>query len=200
VTAGQDRLSAILLKSPVLHPLLDRWSAIALPDAWLSGSLPAQIYWNAHFGFPSDHGLADIDLIYHDLADLSESSERVAEDRVRGSFPDVSLKIDAKNQARVHLWYMERFGRSIPPYRSIAHALSTFPTTSAVAVRPASDGLELLAPFGLDDLLSGTVRANKAQITRSIYDAKLDRWRRYWPDLSYLPWESARASGVTDAA
>src|SRR4029077_1290893 len=46
-------------------------------------------------------------------------------------------------------------------------------------------------PFGLDDLFGLVVRPNKRQITRAIYEAKVDRWRPIWPRLTYLPWEEA---------
>jgi hypothetical protein len=51
--------------------------------------------------------------------------------------------------------------------------------------------LECCAPFGLDDLFGLLVRPNKRQITRAIYEAKVDRWRPIWPRLTYLPWEEA---------
>lgn len=37
--------------------------------------------------------------------------------------------------------------------------------------------------------MSGTVRANKKQITQEIYEAKVARWIKFWPDLNVVPWE-----------
>ena len=89
----------------------------------------------------------------------------------------------------MHIWYEARFGRAIQPYRSIADAVATFPTTAtAIAVRPSFEYLEIVAPFGLDDLFTGVVRPNKALATRDVYENKIARWRRIWPDLTYLPW------------
>ena len=46
----------------------------------------------------------------------------------------------------------------------------------------------MFAPFGLADLFGLVVRANRVQITPAIYQAKVARWRRCWPDLTVLPW------------
>ncbi|MES2452021.1 MAG: nucleotidyltransferase family protein [Pseudomonadota bacterium] len=109
--------------------------------------------------------------------------------RVRKLYPDVPIHIDAKNEARVHIWYEAKFGQPILPYQSIQHAISTFPTTaSAVALRRIGAELQIFAPYGLDDLLSCTVRANKAQITQSTYDRKVERWRRVWLNLKITAW------------
>lgn len=182
-------LRAIVAGSPILSPILNRWSSIELPDCWLSGSAIAQTAWNAAFGLSPEYGLADIDLVYFNAADLSEEGEARQAVRVRALFPDVPLWIDAKNEARVHLWYEAKFGYPIAPYQSSEQAISTFPTTAgAVAIRPNATGLSIFAPFGLDDLLSCTVRPNKAQITQTIYNAKIARWRSCWPALRIIDW------------
>src|SRR4029077_1736826 len=114
------------------------------------------------------------------------------ERRVRNLFQHLPIKLDVKNEARVHLWYEDRFGYAIKPYSSSADAIATFPTTAtAVGVRQVCGKLECCAPFGLDDLFSLVVRPNKRQITRAIYEAKVDRWRSIWPLLTFLPGEEA---------
>jgi hypothetical protein len=39
------------------------------------------------------------------------------------------------------------------------------------------------------------VRPNKAQITRSIYEAKLTRWQSFWPQLHIIDWEDVGGEG-----
>jgi hypothetical protein len=99
------------------------------------------------------------------------------------------MRIDVKNEARVHLWYEAKFGYAIRPYASVADAITTFPTTAtAVGLRPGPEGLAVFAPYGLADLLGLIVRPNKRQITRSIYEAKVTRWTSVWPGLKVVPW------------
>ena len=132
----------------------------------------------------------DVDLIYFDDHDLSLDAEAGHERRLRDLFGHLAIKLDVKNEARVHLWYQERFGYAIAPYRSSADAIATFPTTAtAVGVRRVHDEFECCAPFGLADLCGLVVRPNKRQITRAIYEAKTERWRSIWPSLTILPWD-----------
>jgi uncharacterized protein len=46
-------------------------------------------------------------------------------------FADVAVRVDVKNEARIHLWYERRFGTRIEPYRSSADAISTIGSSSA---------------------------------------------------------------------
>ena len=91
----------------------------------------------------------------------------------------------------MHLWYADKFGKALAPYGSTEHAISTFPTTATcVGVRPDGDGLAVVAPFGLSDLLGLIVRPNKTQISQAVYDAKVARWRPLWPGLTFLAWDA----------
>src|SRR5215813_6025654 len=77
------RLETIVRSSPILSTVLERWSSIALPDCWLSGSVIAQTAWNYALNLPCHHGLADIDLVYFDANDLSAEAETRHAARVR---------------------------------------------------------------------------------------------------------------------
>lgn len=183
------KLGALILASPILAPILRDWSAIALPDCWLVAGALAQTVWNASFGFAPGHGISDIDLVYFDVADLSETAEAHHAARIHRLFHELPVRIDVKNEARVHLWYGAKFGYEIQPYASTEDAIGSFPTTAtALGVRPGASGLSIRAPFGLSDLFHLVVRPNKRQITRPIYEAKISRWKDLWPHLTYLSW------------
>ena len=188
----QNDLEIALRQNMWLVEILERFGEIVLPDCWLVAGAIAQTIWNLRCEQPAEFGLKDVDLIYFDEQDLSFESEASHERRLRDLFQHLPIKLDVKNEARVHLWYEDRFGYAIKPYSSSAAAIATFPTTAtAVGVRRICGRLECCAPFGLDDLFGLVVRPNKRQITRAIYEAKVDRWRPIWPRLTYLPWEEA---------
>jgi hypothetical protein len=189
-------LEIALRQNRWLAEILERFEEIGLPDSWLVAGSIAQTIWNLGCGQTAEFGIKDVDLIYFDQQDLSLEAEIAHERRLRDLFRRLPIKLDVKNEARVHLWYEERFGYSIKPYLSSADAIATCPTTAtAVGVRRICGKLECCAPFGFDDLLSLVVRPNKRQITRAIYNAKLDRWRLNWPQLVFLPWEEMDPSG-----
>ncbi|MDA0271420.1 MAG: nucleotidyltransferase family protein [Chloroflexi bacterium] len=128
----------------------------------------------------------DIDLAFFDEADLSVEREDAIESELRRLAP--GLPFEARNQARVHLWYEEHFGEPIEPYRSLGHAISTWPeTATSVACRlRADDSIEVIAPLGLDDLFAGILRRNPAQVTETRFRERLARWAyidERWPSV-----------------
>ncbi len=159
-----------------------------LTDYYLGAGCIAQTVWNYQNGNPPMHGIDDIDFVYYD-GDLSQEAENAVADAVRTRFADCPLRIDVKNEARVHIWYRDHFGYDIAPYDSLESAINTWPTTAtAVGIRLTGGGLRVYAPYGLDDLFSQIVRPNKTQITREIYEKKVSRWVRNWPSLTVIPW------------
>jgi hypothetical protein len=151
----------------------------------------AQTVWNLAFGKPPEFGIKDVDLIYFDAQDLSREAEANNELRLQNLFGKLPIKLDVKNEARVHLWYESAFGYPIAPYSSTTEAIETFPTTAtAVGVRRRAGEFECCAPFGLDDLFHLVIRPNKRQITQTIYEAKINRWRPIWPDLTIISWNA----------
>lgn len=183
-------LQAIVSQSPLLAAVLGHWDRIALPDCWLVAGAITQTVWNSTFGLPYAYGINDIDIVYFDAADLSEEAEARHSARIREAFSGLPVWIDVKNEARVHLWYETKFGYPVEPYISTADAIATFPTTAtAIGLRPGPTGLELCAPFGLSDLFGAIVRPNKTQITREIYERKVNRWISVWPRLEIIDWD-----------
>ncbi len=184
-----DKLNNALHANPILVEVLEGWDDIALPNSWVVAGAVVQTYWNTVHEFPPLHGISDIDLIYFDPDDLSETSEAHHAARIAELFSDSEVRFDVKNEARVHLWYEAKFGYSIEPYPSSESAIDTFPTTAGcIGIRPQGDALEAYATFGFSDLLNLVVRPNRRQITRQIYAAKTARWRQLWPLIEVFDW------------
>jgi hypothetical protein len=184
-----EHLEAALAQNRSLAELLARFDEIGLPDGWLVAGAIAQTVWNLAFARAAEFGVKDVDLVYFDAQDLSPEAEAAQERRLRDLFRHLPIKLDVKNEARVHLWYEARFGYPIAPYSSTEDAITSFPTTAtAVGVRRRAGRSECCAPFGLDDLFGLVVRPNQRQINRAIYQAKTERWRSVWPQLTFVPW------------
>ena len=192
----ETQLTALLRHSPIFEGIAAHADDIQLPDWHVCAGAVAQTIWNDAHGLALCHGIDDVDLIYFDEQDLSEAAEAAAQGRLSRLFEPLGVRFDVKNEARVHLWYESRFGKAIAPYRSIADAVSSFPTTAtAIAVRYEDGWRPNCAPFGLDDLLNLVVRPNRRMVTPDVYEAKIARWRRHWPRLTYLPWEESAEGG-----
>jgi hypothetical protein len=184
-----ERLEAALRRHETLWQIVGCLENIGLPDCWLVAGAVAQTVWNIALGRPAQSGIKDADVVYFDAENLSAEAEAEEEARLRDRCGQLGLKLDVKNEARVHLWYEEKFGYPIPPYQSTAAAIATFPTTATPSACGVTvDNLSAAHRFGLDDLFDLIVRPNKVQITPAIYDAKVARWRAEWPQLTFLTW------------
>jgi uncharacterized protein len=189
VIRHQRALRRLLLRSPLVSAALGAVAELAPPDWWLGAGAVAQTVWNDAHGFDPTHGIRDLDVIYFDPDDLTKAGEEHVERALRDALPNVTAGIDVTNEARVHLWYEERFGRPLAPYRSATHAILTWPTTAtSVGVKLVDQRLTVCAPFGLRDLFTLTVRPNKTLVTREVYESKASRWAETWPKLSVVPW------------
>ena len=67
--------------------------------------------------------------------------------------------------------------------------LDSWPTTAtSIGVKTNNGVLEYYATFELDDILNLVVRPNKEQITKEIYENKVERWKKCWPKLKIIEW------------
>src|SRR5260370_38768863 len=123
-------LEIALRQNMWLGEILERFEEIVLPDSWLVAGAIAQTIWNLRCEQPAAFGLKDVDLIYFDEQDLSFEAEASHERRLRDLFQHVPIKLDVKNEARVHLWYEARFGDGIKPYSSSVDRIATVPSTA----------------------------------------------------------------------
>ncbi len=177
--AREEELTDLLRPSSWFMALLDHASAVAAPEWWIGAGAVRDLVWDERFGDGFDPAnVRDVDVPFFDAADLSKERDRSVEEALKEREPNVVW--DAKNQAAVHLWYPARFGIEVDPLHSVAEAVATWPeTATCVAVRLTDTRhLEVLAPYGLDDLLDGIWRTNPVRVTA---DEALSRLRRKDP-------------------
>jgi len=184
-------LEKILNKSDVVREVLRRAPQLGLPNWYLGAGCIAQTVWNLQHGFDPAHGINDCDLVYFDSSFLTYEAEDAHIQEGKAVFKDIPIRVEIVNEARVHLWYEKHFGYKIAPYESAEGAINTWPTTAtSIGVRYEQGAFHVYAPYGLNDLFSMTVRANKTQITKEIYLKKVERWVKIWPKLTVMPWNA----------
>ncbi len=177
---------------PTVAAVLDRAPALGVGEWELTAGLLFQTAWNGLTGRPPGTGIRDADLFYWD-ADVSWEAEDAVIRRGAEVFADLPVPVEIRNQARVHLWYADRFGTAAPPpFRSCTDAVDAFAAVCcAVAVTVRDGRPRAYAPYGLDDLLGLVVRPNRASpAPREVYETKAARWSAVWPELTVLPWGS----------
>lgn len=139
--------------------------------------------WDRLSGFRTFGPEDDLDLVFFDPRDPRPERDRALDAALREGAPGRLWQV--RNQARMHARHGDR------PYRSLEEALAHWlETATGVGVRlQADDRLSLVAPWGLDDLLSLTLRPTPSGRARlAAYLARIDAkgWRRRWPGLRVL--------------
>lgn len=163
-------------------------------EVWIGAGAVAAMMWNTVHGYPDGYGIHDVDVVYFG-PDQSADAEHDMVQQVTARLYACPFPVDVKNQARVHLWYPQRFGHGIRAYTCLEDAVASWPTTAtAVAVRAEGADVDVLAPFGLHDLGNLTVRANRVQVPRQIFEDKAARWSRLWPRLTVRTWADGLGS------
>ena len=180
-------LAAILQSSIWFERVLRTVRAVGKSECWVGAGADRDLVWDSRYGSGFEPSrVKDVDVVYFDAEDLRTDTERTVEHQLRAVLPEVPWEV--ANQAAVHLWYPQRFGVTVPPLTSLVDAVGTWPEyATAVAVRISRSGfLDVVAPFGLDDLLDGIWRWNPRRAT---LDEALSRLRRKsvpvrWPGVS----------------
>ncbi len=163
---------------------------IGLRNYYIGAGVVAQSVWNNISGYPLDNGISDIDIVYFDDTHMKEQDEKKIKNEIENYLDEFPLWIDLKNQARVHIWYEEKFGYAIKPYTSLEDAINSWPTTAtSLGLRRDKNGdWVIYAPFGVKDIFGMRIKANTRQITEEIYMSKVKKWTKKWPKLSFEPW------------
>jgi len=191
--ALEDQVLSAVLADPVCRGLLEGMPRLGLDDWYLTAGAVFQNVWNARTGRDPGHGIKDYDVFYFDADDLSWEAEdrviRTAEGLVAG----LRATVEIRNQARVHLWYEQKFGKSIRPFRSAGDGIKSFAsTTCSVGITVRNGHYEVFAPYGLDDTANLHLRPNPVMAPRAVYEQKVREYSERWPELSHEPWPGMR--------
>jgi hypothetical protein len=183
---------AAALRNPVNATIADECFRMALPDAWIVSGCLVQTVWNVLTSRPPDHGIADYDIFYFD-PDTSWQAEDAVIRELQGRLAKLDVKIELRNQARVHLWYPQKHGLPYPALRCSTEGIDRFLTQNTqVGIRRTAAGFDVYAPHGFDDIAGMIVRPNPGpNFSAANYAAKARRWKMLWPELTVLAPEAA---------
>lgn len=184
---GKDEFLAHALQNPVNGAILDELPRLALPDAWLVSGCLAQTVWNVLTGRTIDHGISDYDAFYFD-PDTSWEAEDTVIRKLQARLDHLRVKIETRNQARVHLWYPAKHGLPYPPLSCSTDGIDRFLTQNTqVGVRRTNSGFDVYAPHGFDDVAGLIARPNPGpNFSATNYAAKAARWKGLWSELTVI--------------
>lgn len=189
----ETRLADIVRADPGLMHVLTTVRGLGLNDWRVFSGAVYQSVWNAVTGRPVGYGRKDYDLGYLD-PDVSWDAEDVVIKRVAAAFDEpFRSEVEVRNQARVHIWFPDRFGEPYETLTGTDEALARFVAPAfAVGVRlEPDDSISIAAPFGLEDVFSMTLRPNPDRPLAKGWDKAVASARARWPELTVIQPEPA---------
>ena len=189
--AQRAALIEIIRSEPVLMDVLQGLRAAELPDWLLVAGALYNVVWNRLTSRPSLTGVKDIDVFYFDATDPSYEAEDRVIKRLSALFSHLPVPVEARNQARVHLWFPQKFSQPFAPLTSSGEMLGRYASkTHAVAARlEPDDALTIVAPFGLDHIFSFNIVPNRVlENNAPAHATKAARAQSIWPEITIEPW------------
>jgi uncharacterized protein len=184
----------LALQNPMNAAILERLPDLHAPQVHLVAGCLFGAVWNGLSDRPAAENVNDYDLFYFD-PDTSYEAEDAVIRRAEAMYADLNVKIEVRNQARVHLWFEQKFGQTRPPIPSVREGIDQF------LVRCTCLGIDehgaVYAPCGLDELEAGLLRPNPLNVDDGrLYRAKVQSYLRRWPWLRTATQLSTSASGL----
>ncbi len=179
--SDNTRLINFLQSSEKLMACLKLVRDLDLPDCWVAAGLIRNSYWDHLHDIQLPPIKSDIDVIYFDPKDTRQRTEQAYEEKLRLTAPEMEAIFGSwsvKNQARMHQVNRDR------PYQNCDDALRHWPeTVTAIAARLTPEGIiELLHPFGLDDLYLQKIRPCPYFKEHKLFEFKIRQDKKQWRD------------------
>ncbi len=159
-----------------------------LPD-WriVSGAVYGTVF-NHLTGRDFDYGIKDFDIAYFDK-DTSYEAEDVWIKRIDKALPlALAPRAEVRNQARVHIWFKDKFGTDYAPLSNTDESLDRYLCFAhMVAIRlEDDDDISIAAPHGLEDIFNMVLRHNPK---RGAFDRFLEKSatiKERWPEVRII--------------
>ena len=178
----------IIYKNKILVNLLKLLDELDIDNCYVGAGCINQTIFNYYHGYDIDYGINDYDIIYYDN-DLSYEAEDKIIKMITSKVND-DIKLDIKNQARVHLWYYDKYGIKRKPYISVEDAIGSWGATiTCVGVRIKDGKFYVYAPYGLNDIFNMVIRPVKYNSNKEFYEERCNKWKNKWYKLKIVSWD-----------
>jgi hypothetical protein len=171
------------MANPINALVLQRLPQLELKQCYLTAGCLFQTVWNQRSGYLPHAMIKDYDVFYFDDSDLSWDAEDAVIQRGKALFEGLDIAVEIKNQARVHLWYEQRFGRSSPRLRSTRDGIDRYLISCTCVGIDVGTG-NLYAPNGLAETWDGVLRMNPMNPQPELFEKKAEDYRARWPWLT----------------
>ena len=175
----QAATAQLLLQDEFRLRCLKAACSLQLPDWYLGAGFLRNAIWDHLHKHQIATPLNDIDLVYFDAEDVSESTEQRYAAALSALVPEVCWEV--KNQARMHLRHQHA------PYQRCSDGIQYWvEVPTCVAVRLEPDGqLQFYTTFGLAENWSLDIKINPLNPRPALFQQRIQEkgWLQRWPKL-----------------
>lgn len=184
MTLTVETLLELAMANPINAEIIARLPALGLDQCFLTAGCLFQAVWNHQSNLPADQGVKDYDVFYFDT-DLSYEAEDKVIRAAEQLFQDLGVHVELKNQARVHLWYVQRFGRPYPQLHTAKQGIDRYLVAGTCIGVEIATG-EVYAPYGQEDVAQGVLRINPLHAEPELFAQKARSYQARWPWLKIV--------------
>lgn len=176
----------LIEKDPWMMKVILTASSLSLPD-WIIGAgfVRNKVWDYLHDRSREKVDTNDIDLVYYD----PKGNDQKADEKLSAELQkQTGINWEIVNEHYAHVW------NDLPPYTSAENAISTWPeTVTAVGVTLRDGKLELIIPYGIDDLVNMVIRPSPSFMAtesgRNCVRGRIEQkgWLQKWPKLTLAP-------------
>ncbi|MFN3717860.1 MAG: nucleotidyltransferase family protein [Rhizobium rhizophilum] len=170
-------------KNDINRLLLETLPDLGLAQGTLTAGCLFQTVWNLKSGNAPDWAIKDYDVFYFDASDLSWEAEDAVIRRAQDMLGDLADRVEIRNQARVHLWYPQKFGSPCPPLTRVEDGIDRY-LISCTQFGVGIGTNKVYAPDGFNDMRDGILRINPNNPLMDLFLKKSQDYQSRWPWLS----------------
>ena len=178
---SDSEIHDVVVSIPENAEVLAVLDTLSLPDCYLTAGCLFQPIWNRQTGKPDLWGVKDFDVFYFDN-DTSWEAENEVIECARIPLGSLAKRVEIRNQARVHLWYEQRFGSSISPLMRSTDGIDRF-LISCTCVGIEVSSRKLYAPHGVEELYEVVLTMNPINPKPNLFRKKALDYQSRWPWL-----------------
>ncbi|MDS1138911.1 nucleotidyltransferase family protein [Pusillimonas sp. SM2304] len=183
-THYEQQLCGLVESSAQLMAALRAVHSLGLSSWCIGAGAIRSLVWDTLHGFQEPSYVEDVDVAYFD-ADAPIDQDSKLQERLHKALPTLSWEVT--NQAHVHRWFADTLGQVVSPLVSLEDGLATWPeyATCVGIYLDDDEALQVIAPYGLDDLFGLRVRHNprRASVSTFMHRVKSKKFAERWPRL-----------------
>ena len=182
----KERLVSLVRDSKWFMQALHAVSDLRLESWCIGAGAVRNLVWDDLHAYKQPSKLADVDVTYFDNRDISPIRDQYLQSILRNKCPEFPWEVT--NQAAVHIWFEGHFGHPVETLISLDDAVASWPefATCVGIFLDNRDAIQVIAPYGLEDLFACRIRRNPKRVSSETYLQRLaeKRYVERWPNVT----------------